>query len=145
MGGARRGVARQDREDSYYFTFLFDVSSNISTPFGSTRALPLHIRVFPHLTCIRLGEEREIVTFGGGGGLCFGVNSDTFVINYPLLTYVQPGVKVHTKAYSCLFQVGGTRRGDARQDREDRLLQSDDALGPAEGLQLVAGGHIYIR
>jgi len=48
---------------------------------------------------IRLDEERDIVTFGGGRFFALGLIQTLFVVKYPLLTHVKPGVKLHTKAY----------------------------------------------
>ena len=47
-----------------------------------------------------LGEEREIVTFGGGRFFALGLVQTLCVVKYPLLTHVEPGVNFHTKAYA---------------------------------------------
>jgi len=47
---------------------------------------------------IRLDKEREQVTSRGGTFFALCVIQTLFVVKYPLLTHVKPGVKLHTKA-----------------------------------------------
>jgi len=40
-----------------------------------------------------------MVTFGRGGFFALGLIQTLFVVKYPLLTHIKPGVKLHTKVY----------------------------------------------